>query len=131
MTSPSKRKGNKAELEVQGMLRENLGVPARRALGAGRRDDVGDIDGVPDTAVQVANWADLDRAVRLKLPTLEHQMLNAGATHGALFCRRRGGSYVVVMTPEMWFALIREALDLKTDDIDLDVVPDQLVIKVP
>ncbi len=121
MTSPSKRKGNKAELEVQAMLREHLGVPARRALGAGRSDDMGDIDGVPDTAIQVANWADLNRAVRTKLPTLERQMANAGATHGALFCRRVGGKWVVAMTPEMWFALIREALDLKpNDDIPLD-----------
>ena len=47
MTHPSKRKGDSAELEVQAMLREELGVPARRALGAGRKDDCGDIDGVP------------------------------------------------------------------------------------
>ncbi len=131
MTSPSKRKGNKAELEVQGMLRDHLGVPARRTLGAGRSDDMGDIEGVPDTAIQVANWADLNRAVREKLPMLERQMKNAGATHGALFCRRMGGKWVIAMTPEMWYALIREALELGTDDIDLDVIPDQLVIEVP
>lgn len=110
MTGAQKRKGDLAEREVQGMLRENLGVDARRALGAGRSDDVGDIDGVPNTAIQVANWADLNRAVREKLPDLERQQENAKATHGALFCRRRGGSYVVVMTPEMWYSLIREAL---------------------
>ncbi len=130
MSSSSKRKGDKAELEVQGMLREFLGVPARRALGAGRKDDMGDIDGVPDTAIQVANWADLNRAVREKLPMLERQMKNAGATHGALFCRRMGGKWLVVMTPEMWFALIREALDLHPNDIQLDVVIDQLAIEV-
>ena len=43
MTGSSKRKGDRAELEVQGILRDLLGVPARRALGAGRKDDVGDI----------------------------------------------------------------------------------------
>lgn len=112
MSHPSKRKGDKAELEVQGMLREELGVNARRALGAGRKDDVGDIDGVPDTAIQVTNTQDLSGAVTRKLPQLERQMLNAGATHGALFCRRRGGTWIVVMTPEMWFALMREALEL-------------------
>ncbi len=131
MTSSSKRKGNKAELEVQGMLRDHLGVPARRTLGAGRSDDMGDIEGVPDTAIQVANWADLNRAVREKLPMLERQMVNAGATHGALFCRRMGGKWVIVLTPEMWFSLIREALELKNDDIELDVIPDQLAIEVP
>ncbi len=129
MSSSSKRKGDKAELEVQAMIRENLGVPARRALGAGRKDDMGDIDGVPDTAVQVANWTDLSRAVRIKLPTLERQMENSGATHGALFCRRIGGHYVVVLTPEMWFALMREALELNVDDdIPLD---GQITIEVP
>ena len=109
MANPSKRKGDKAELEVQGLLRELLGVPARRALGAGRRDDVGDIHGVPDTAVQVANYADLDRAVREKLTDLVIQQENARASFGALFCRRRGGSFVVVMTPAQFAALWREA----------------------
>jgi hypothetical protein len=78
-------------------------------LGAGRQDDVGDIHGVPNTVIQVANYQDLARAVREKLPTLEQQQQNAGADFGALFCRRRGGSFVVVMTPEQFFALWREA----------------------
>jgi hypothetical protein len=109
MPHPSKRKGDAAELEVQALLRDHLGVPARRALGAGRLDDIGDIAGVPDTCVQVANYASLDRAVREKLPTLALQQGRMGATFGALFCRRRGGSYVVVMEPGQFFALWREA----------------------
>lgn len=109
MANPSKRKGDAAELEVQGWFRDLLGVPARRALGAGRKDDVGDIHGVPGTVVSVANWASLDRAVREKLPDLERQRENAGASFAAMFCRRRGGSYVVVMTPEQFAALWREA----------------------
>lgn len=106
----AKRKGDAAELEVQGLLRDLLGYPARRALGAGRLDDVGDITGVPDTVVQVAAWADLDRAVREKLPELELQQANAGATFAGLFVRRRGGRFVVVLTPEQWATLLREAL---------------------
>lgn len=109
MTGRAKRKGDDAEREVQGILRDLLGVPARRKLGAGRRDDIGDIDGVPDTVVQVANYADLARAVREKLPETVVQQERAGATHGALFCRRRGGAYVVVLTVEQWAALWREA----------------------
>jgi hypothetical protein len=31
-----------------------------------RADDTGDIEGVPSTVVQVANWADVARAVREK-----------------------------------------------------------------
>jgi hypothetical protein len=106
---PSKSKGDRAALEVQTLVRDHLGVFARRALGAGRLDDVGDIHGVPNTVIQVANYQDLARAVREKLPTLDRQQQNAGADFGALFCRRRGGSYVVVMTPEQWFAMWREA----------------------
>ena len=111
MANPQKRRGDAAELEVQGWFRDELGYPARRALGAGRKDDIGDITGVPGpTAVQVAAWADLDRCVTQKLPELERQAENAGARFAALFCRRRGGRYVVVMTPDMFAALLREAL---------------------
>jgi hypothetical protein len=109
MSHPSKRKGDRAEREVQALIRGLLGVPARRALGAGRNDDVGDIQGVPDTVIGVADWADLDRCVREKLPKLEQQRLNAGAKFSAQFCRRRGGSYVVVMTPEAFAVLWAEA----------------------
>ncbi len=109
MSNPQKRRGDKAELEVQSILQDELGVPARRALGAGRKDDQGDIHGVPDTVVQVANYQSLERAVTEKLPALERQQTNAGATHAALFVRRRGGRFVVVLTPELWATLWREA----------------------
>lgn len=109
MSNPQKRKGDRAELEVQGLLRDHLGVPARRALGAGRRDDVGDIHGLPQTVVQVANYADIARAIREKLPEAEAQRERAGVPFAATFIRRRGGGYVVAMTPEQFFALWREA----------------------
>lgn len=109
MANPAKRRGDHAEREVAAWLSDELGVPARRALGAGRQDDVGDVHGVPSTVIQVANWASLDRAVREKLPALERQRVNAGASFAAMFCRRRGGSYVVVMSPEQWARLWREA----------------------
>jgi hypothetical protein len=106
---PSKRKGDKAELEVQGLLRDLLGVPARRALGAGRKDDVGDITGVPDTCIQVVSYTDIARAIREKLPETEAQRVRAGCTFAATFVRRPGGKYVVVMTPEMFATYVREA----------------------
>ncbi len=110
MTSPSKRKGDKAELEVERLLQDELGVPARRALGAGRKDDMGDIDGIPDTVIQVAAYKDIARAIREKLPEVEQQRQRAGATYSAVFARRRGGEWVVVMTPAMWCSMIRETL---------------------
>lgn len=110
MPHPSKRKGDKAELEVQGILRELLGVPARRKLGAGRKDDMGDIDGVPDTCISVGNIARLSEAIREKPLELETQQARMGAAFGATFIRLRGGEYRVVMTPAQWADLWREAM---------------------
>lgn len=109
MTSRAKNKGDRAELEVQGILRDLLGVPARRKLGAGRQDDMGDIDGVPNTVVQVVNYQDVARAIREKLPEAERQRERAGVLHAATFVRRRGGGYVVCLTPGQWATLWREA----------------------
>lgn len=108
MTSPSKRKGDTAEREVEKILQDLLGVPARRALGAGRQDDMGDITGVPDTVIQVVNRANLARGIREKLPEVEAQRERAGATFAATFCRLPGGRYVVAMTPEQWATMWRE-----------------------
>jgi hypothetical protein len=110
---------------VQGLLRELLGVPARRALGAGRKDDVGDIHGVPDTVIQVADWKDVTRAVREKPLEAERQRahllqewkwapghtgpVEPEPTFAATFVRLRGGEYRVVLTPEQWATLWRKA----------------------
>lgn len=110
MVNPSKAKGDRAELEVQGILRDLLGVPARRKLGAGRLDDMGDIDGVPDTVIQVVNRANVARALREKLPESERQQAQAGATYGVSFVRMPGGRYVVAMTPEQWATYARECM---------------------
>lgn len=116
MANSAKRKGDRAELEVQGILRDLLGVPARRALGAGRKDDVGDIHGVPDTVIQVADWKDALRAVRekpleagLQAERFSNAHVNGAPTFAATFIRLRGGEYRVVMTPEQWATMWREA----------------------
>ena len=95
----SKRKGDKAELEVQGILRDLLGVPARRALGAGRLDDVGDIDGVPETCVSVVNWPSATlRAFREKPIECEQQRLRRRATFAMTFVRSRNSRILVPET---------------------------------
>ncbi len=109
MTGSSKRKGDRAELEVQALLNDHLGVPARRKLGAGRKDDMGDIDGIPDTTISVGNIARLSEALREKPRECEVQQQRAGTTHGATFLRLRGGQYRVVLTVEQWCSLWREA----------------------
>ena len=106
---PSKNKGDRAEREVEGLLRDHLGVPARRKLGAGRLDDMGDIDNVPDTCVSVGNIARLSEAIREKPRECQVQQERMGATFGATFLRLRGGEYRVVLTVEQFAALWRKA----------------------
>lgn len=109
MTNRAKDRGDRAEREVQGLLRDLLGVPARRKLGAGRSDDMGDIDGVPDTVIQVVNYTDIARAIRDKLPDSEAQRARANCTFAATFVRRPGGKYVVVLSPEQFASLWKAA----------------------
>ena len=109
MTGAAKRKGDAAERELAGILADLTGFPVRRKLGAGRLDDEGDLQGIPETVVQVANWADALRAIREKPLGAEQQRINAGATFAVTAVRLRGGTWRMVMTPEQWCTLIREA----------------------
>ena len=112
VSGTSKRKGDRAELEAAALIADLTGFPARRKLGAGRLDDTGDIDGVPDTVVQVAWWPKKGplRAVREKPLAAEVQRGNDGATFAVSFVRLHGGEWRVVMTPEQWATYAREAL---------------------
>lgn len=107
----SKRKGDRAELEAAALLNDLLGVPARRKLGAGRKEDTGDIYGVPDTTIQVTSLASDVVAVGVVRKPIEadQQARNAGNTFSATFLRIRGGTWRVVMTPEMFATYWREA----------------------
>lgn len=106
MANPQKRKGDSAEREAAAILSDLLGVPVRRQLGAGRQDDVGDLDGVPDHVIQVASWADAAAAARIKPPQAEQQRSNAGAAHAVTLVRFRGGTWRVVLTLEQWAAYL-------------------------
>jgi hypothetical protein len=110
MPNANKRKGDTAELEVAALCRDHLGVPARRAFGAGRGLDEGDVIGVPYTSIQVVNSKHIADAVRNKPLEAEAQRVNAHAQFAATFVRLRGGDYRVVLTPEQWFAMYRETL---------------------
>ena len=109
MTGKAKRKGDSAEREAAELLTELLGVPVRRALGAGRQDDVGDLDGVPNCVIQVANWADTAAAARIKPKEAEIQKENAGVDHAVTMVRFRGGKWRMVLTPEQWARLVPKA----------------------
>ena len=110
MTNPAKAKGDRAELEVARMIADLTGWPVRRKLGAGRADDAGDLDGIPDTCVQVKNYRDISRALREALDDLPTQQANAGTTFAVAFVRRPGGRWIAVMDVETWATWAREAL---------------------
>lgn len=109
MTNKPKLKGDRGELEAAALLAKLLSIPVRRKLGAGRQDDTGDIDGVPDHIIQVANWDDTAAAARIKPREAEQQRLNAGTGHAASMVRFRGGTWRMVLTPEQWARLLRAA----------------------
>lgn len=110
MTGSAKRKGDGAEREAATLLSDLLGFPVKRALGAGRAEDTGDLFGIPETVVQVASWANALAAIRAKPAEAELQRGHANATFAASMIRLRGGMWRVVLTPEQFATLLREAL---------------------
>lgn len=111
MTGAAKRKGDIGEREAAQLLSDLLGYPVRRKLGAGRLDDEGDLDGLPDTTVQVCSRSTDVVAVGVVRKPLEvgQQSRNAGTTFAATMLRVRGGIWRVVLTPEQFATLWREA----------------------
>ena len=109
MVNRNKEKGARAERELAALVSELLGVPARRALGAGRADDVGDVYGVPHCAIQVANWQNIATALRVKPIDADIQAANARVPFSATFLRLRGGEFRVALSVDMWATYYREA----------------------
>lgn len=78
----SKAKGDRFEREAAEILNEVaadlLAIPARRKLGAGRKDDVGDLDGFSDVTVQVKALRELTTAIRDAADSALEQSARAG-----------------------------------------------------
>jgi hypothetical protein len=107
--NPAKSKGDAAEREVCAHLADLTGWSVRRKLGAGRKEDTGDIHGIPQCTCQVKSYTDVLRAIREGLPELRTQQANSGDPFAALLVRRRGGHWIAVMDLEQLAALLREA----------------------
>lgn len=109
----AKQKGDQAEREAAAILSDLLGLDVKRKLGAGQAEDTGDLHGLPDAVVQVAWWPNRTggplAAVRQKPLEAELQRENAGATYALSMIRLVGGCWRVVMTPEQFATLYREA----------------------
>lgn len=110
MTSAAKRKGDRAELELAALLADQLGMPMRRKLGAGRSDDTGDIDGLPGWTIEVKNYRDIVAGLNAGLTDSVREQANAGTPHGVAFIRRPGGRWFAAMTIEQWCSVARETL---------------------
>ena len=112
MGKASSRKGAQAERDIAAALSDLLGLPVRRMLGAGRKDDIGDLDGIPNWTIQVANRANLGDTLRHKPIGCERQQENAGTLFGATLMKlppQPGGKppeWRVVMTLEQWAVVV-------------------------
>lgn len=109
MTNPQKAKGDSAEREIAAIINALTGWPVRRKLGAGRADDAGDLDGIPDTTAQVKSYKDVQRGIREAIDDLDRQRANANTTHAVAFIRRPGGRWLAVQTVGQWATTAREA----------------------
>jgi len=99
VTSPQARKGAQFERDVVEFFRANGHPHVERAYGAGRPDDVGDLDGVPGWALELKNHQKL--AFAGWLDEAEVERVNARARFAAVIAKRRGksaGQSYVVMT---------------------------------
>jgi hypothetical protein len=110
---PSKRKGSEAEREAARLISSLLGVDVKRRHNIGTHEDIGDLIGVPNTAIQVTSRGTdvVSVAVVRKPVEADEQARRAGDTFSATFVRIRGGTWRVVMTPEMWATYWREATE--------------------
>jgi hypothetical protein len=104
-------KGPMREREVAAMFIEAGWKKARRALGAGRKDDVGDIDGVPNLCIQVAGRkTGLSSVINEKFPATERQRVNRGVPFASLWIRMDRKPWLVLLSPKQFFTLFHYAL---------------------
>jgi hypothetical protein len=108
VTSAQQRKGHQAELEAAAELARLTGWPVRRRLQEGRNDDAGDLEGVPDTCLQVKWRTDMVRACREGLAAVRYQRERSGAAYGVALVRRQGR----LGTSEPRFVALLELPDL-------------------
>lgn len=98
MSNSQKRKGSAFERDVVSYLRANGHPYAERSYGAGRPDDVGDIDGLPGWTLELKNH----RALELSawITEAERERENGRRRFAAVVFKRRnkpvGDAYVLL-----------------------------------
>ena len=108
--NPQKNKGDRAEREACIYLTAATGHIVERRFGAGMENDKGDLVGIPNFCVQVADWQNKSAACLIKPREVEQQRKNAGVDFVASMVRFRGGEWRVVLTPEQFNTLLQAAL---------------------
>ena len=113
MTSPAKAKGDAFERAVAAYLLSR-GLPAERRYGAGRKDDRGDIDGIPGFVIECKARRALDLAGWVDEASRERA--RAGAPCAVVVAKRRGhrveDAYCVV-TLDTFATIVTEHLHTK------------------
>jgi len=98
MTSPQARKGSTFERDVVTFLQANGHRYAERAYGAGRPQDVGDIDGLVGWTIECKNHKAMDLAGWVD--EAERERVNGRQSFAAVIAKRRhrsvGCAYVVM-----------------------------------
>ena len=115
--NPQKNKGDKAERELAEILTELTGHEVKRTLSAGIPDDVGDLIGIPNLAIQVTSRGkgNIGDAYLQKPREVEQQKKNAGVDHAATFVRHPGvrsenarlDRWRVVLTLEQYLRILQ------------------------
>ena len=110
MTHPSKNKGNNAERQVVRYLREN-DYPFADRMRSGWTDDKGDIEGVPDTCIEVKAEKRIDLAGYMV--ELQREIANAKAETGVVIVKKRGttevGEWYACAPVSIWIQLLKES----------------------
>jgi Holliday junction resolvase len=109
MTSSSKQRGSRWELDVVKYLRESGFKYAERAYGAGRRDDKGDITGFPGWVFECKNHKAMDLAGWMDETDREKQTANA--EYGVAIIKRRNKQTkdgYVLMTLEQFSKVLKD-----------------------
>ncbi|MGW0522827.1 hypothetical protein [Crossiella sp. NPDC003009] len=108
MANPNKAKGTRTETEVARYASEATGVHVHRLAQAGSLD-VGDLGGLPLTAIQVKNHARFDLAGWCDAAAA--QALRAGQPYWSVVAKRRGhptGRSYVIKNLDVELALYRD-----------------------
>ncbi|WP_277212346.1 hypothetical protein [Isoptericola croceus] len=120
MTNPAKIKGDQTEREALAWIATGwphlLRPNAMRMLGAGRRDDIGDLSAIDDVVIQVkaSNPRTLTAALRAAAHGAAAQRVNAAARFEmglTKYPNARGGSVRWLATSLVWPGPVEAVLD--------------------